>query len=53
MLLNDPFYIQPNINMVIQRVLNEMQEYKYIQFIQFNYLQVMNINCKMLFVYSN
>ena len=48
----DPFYIQPNINMVIQRVLNEMQEYKYIQFIQFNYLQVMNINCKKLFVYS-
>ena len=50
MLLNDPFYIQPNINMVIQRVLNEMQECKYIQFIQFNYLQVMNINCKKLFV---
>ena len=27
----DPFYIQPNINMAIQRVLNEMQEYKYMQ----------------------
>ena len=38
--------------MAIQRVLNEMQEYKYIQFIQFNYLQVVNINCKKLFVYS-
>ena len=48
----DPFYIQPNINMAIQRVLNEMQESKYIQFIQFNYLQVMNINCKKLFAYS-
>ena len=29
-----------------------MQEYKYIQFRQFNYLQVVNINCKKLFVYS-
>ena len=48
----DPFYIQPNINMAIQRVLNEMQESKYMQFLQFNYLQVMNINCKKLFVYS-
>ena len=48
----DPFCIQPNINMSIQRVLNEMQKYKYIQFIQFNYLQVININCKKLFVYS-
>ena len=48
----DPFYIQPNKNIAIQRVINEMQEYKYIQFIQFNYLQVMNINCKQLFVYS-
>ena len=38
--------------MAIQRVLNEMQKYKYIQFIQFNYLQVININCKKLFVYS-
>ena len=41
----DPFYNQTNINMAIQRVLNEMEEYKYIQF---DYLQVMNINC-MLF----
>ena len=48
----DLFYVQPNINMAIQRVLNEIQEYKYIQFMQFNYLQVMNINCKKLFVYS-
>ena len=38
--------------MAIQRVLNEMQKYKYIQFIRFNYLQVININCKKLFVYS-
>ena len=38
--------------MAIQSVLDEMQEYKYIQFIQFNYLQAMNINCKMLFIYS-
>ena len=38
--------------MTIQRVLDEMQEYKYIQFIQFNYLQVMNINCEKFFVYS-
>ena len=29
-----------------------MQEYKYIQVIQFNYFQVMNINFKKLFVYS-
>ena len=29
-----------------------MQGYKYIQYIQFNYLQVMSINCKKLFVYS-
>ena len=37
MLLNfDPLYIQPNINMAIQRVLAEMQEYKYTQFVQFN-----------------
>ena len=53
MLLNiDLFYIQPNINMAIQRALNKIQEYKYMQFMQFNYLQVMNINCKKLFVYS-
>ena len=38
--------------MATQRVLDEMQKYKYIQFMQFNYLQVMNINCKKLFVYS-
>ena len=25
----DPFYIQLNINMAIQKVLDEMQEYKY------------------------
>ena len=36
----DPFYMQPNINMEIQRVFNEMQGYKYVQFKQFNYLQV-------------
>ena len=48
----DPFYIQLNINMAIQRVLDEMQEYKYMQCIQFNYLQGMNINYKKLFVYS-
>ena len=48
----DPFYNQPIINMAIQRILVKMQEYKYIQFTQFNYLQVMNIkNCKKLFVY--
>ena len=29
----DPSYIQPNINMAIQRVLNEMQESKYMQFL--------------------
>ena len=29
-----------------------MQGYKYIQYIQFSYLQVMSINCKKLFVYS-
>ena len=29
-----------------------MQWYKYIQYIQFNYLQDMSINCKKLFVYS-
>ena len=33
----DPFYIK-NINMAIQRVLNEMQEYKYIKFVQLNFL---------------
>ena len=38
--------------MAVQRVPDEMQEYKYIQFIQVNYLQVMDINCKKLFVYS-
>ena len=38
--------------MAIQRVLDEMQECKSIRFIQFNYLQVMNINCKKIFVYS-
>ena len=39
--------------MAIQRILVKMLEYKYTQFIQFNYLQVMNIkNCKTLFVYS-
>ena len=38
--------------MTIQRVSDEMQEYKYIQVIQFNYFQVMNINFKKLFVYS-
>ena len=48
----DPFDIQPNMNMEIQRVLNGMQEYKYIQFIQFKYLQVMNINYEKLFVHS-
>ena len=42
----DPFYIEPNINMAIQRVFNEMQEYKYVQFMQFNYLQVKNIIVK-------
>ena len=38
--------------MTIQRVSDEMQEYKYIQFIKFNYFKVMNINFKKLFVYS-
>ena len=38
--------------MTIQRVSDEMQEYKYIQFIQFNYFQVMSINFKKLFIYS-
>ena len=39
--------------MAIQRILDEMQEYKCIQFIQFNnYLQVRNFNCKKLLVYS-
>ena len=38
--------------MTIQTVSDEMQEYKYIQFIQFNYYQVMNINFKKLFFYS-
>ena len=38
--------------MALQIVLEEMQGYKYIQYIQFNYLQVMSINCKKLFVYS-
>ena len=38
--------------MTIQRVSDEMQEYRYIQVIQFNYFQVMNINFKKLFVYS-
>ena len=51
-LVLDPFYNQPNTNMTIQTVSDEMQEYKYIQFIQFNYYQVMNINFKKLFFYS-
>ena len=51
-LILDPFYNQPNTNMTIQRVSDEMQEYKFIQFIQFNYFQVMNINFKKLFFYS-
>ena len=38
--------------MTTQRGSDEMQEYKYIQFIQFNYFQVMNINFNNLFVYS-
>ena len=38
--------------MAIQRVLDKMQGHKYIQYIQFNYLQVMNINYKKLFVHS-
>ena len=42
----DPFYMQPNINMEIQRVFNEMQEYKYVQFKQFNYLQVWTLIIK-------
>ena len=33
------------LNVAIQRVLNEMQE---CECIQFDYLQVMNINCKKL-----
>ena len=33
------------LNVALQRVLNEMQEY---ECIQFDYLQVMNINCKKL-----
>ena len=40
------------MNMTLQRVLDEMHGYKYIQYIQFNHLQVTNINYKMLFVYS-
>ena len=32
--------------MTIQRVSDKMQEYNYIEFIQFNYFQVMNINFK-------
>ena len=52
LLIFDPFYNQSNISMIIQRVSDEIQEYKYIQFIQFNYFQVMNINFKKLFVYS-
>ena len=35
--------------MAIQTVLDGMQGYKYMQYIQFNYLQIMNINCKKLF----
>ena len=38
--------------MTVQRVSDEMQEYKYMQFIQFNYFQVMNINFKKVFFYS-
>ena len=38
--------------MALQRVLEEMQGYKYGQYMQFNYLEVMSINCKKLFVYS-
>ena len=38
--------------MTMQRGSDEMQEYKYIQFLQFNYFQVMNFNFKKLFVYS-
>ena len=38
--------------MALQRVLEKMQGYKYMQYIQFNYLEVMSINCKKLFVYS-
>ena len=39
--------------MAIQRIHDEMQEYKYMQFIQFNnYLQVRNFNCEKLLVYS-
>ena len=37
--------------MAIQRVLDEMQEYKYKRVVQYNYVQVMNINCKKFFVY--
>ena len=32
--------------MTIQRVSDKMQEHNYIEFIQFNYFQVMNINFK-------
>ena len=38
--------------MALQRVLEEMQGYEYMQYIQFNYLEVMSINCKKLFGYS-
>ena len=38
--------------MALQGVLEKMQGYKYIQYIQFNYLEVMSINCKTLFVYA-
>ena len=38
--------------MTIQRVSDGMQEYKYRQFIQFNFFQVMKINFEKLFVYS-
>ena len=39
--------------MTIQRVLDEMQKHEYMQFVQFKYLQVTNINFKKLFVYSD
>ena len=38
--------------MALQRVLEEMQGYEYMQYVQFNYLEVMSINCKKLFGYS-
>ena len=38
--------------MALQRVLEEIQGYKHIQYTQFNYLEVMSINCKKLFAYS-